>query len=80
MNEDTYVKEKLGHCARITIPLVTTDQIKAAAVALRHAADDLDVLLGEGRKSSFSNVLVARGIIGRASRRLKGGMLYGKTR
>lgn len=80
MKEDTYVTEKLGHCARITIPLVTTDQIKAASSVLRSAADELDVLLGEGRKSSFSNVLVARGIIGRASRVLKGGMLYGKTR
>lgn len=80
MNEDRYIAENLGHCARITIPLVSIDNIRAAASTLRATANDLDQLLGEGRKSSFSNVLIARGIVSRASKQLKGGSLYGKTR
>lgn len=75
--EDEYLSQFLGgrYCARITIPIISEDQIRKAAIVLREAAEDLTALCDEGG-SKLGKVIGARSIVGAASKRLKGGVHY----
>jgi hypothetical protein len=74
---DLYHSQFFGgrHCARITVPIITVDQIRAAAIELRALADDLD-RAASGDGSTLAKVLEARAHISRASTKLKGGVHY----
>ena len=77
LREDLWLKHLMGgsNCARITVPLVNVDQIRAAASVLRQAADELDDILRQPGASPVK-VLAARSVVSGASRTLKGGIAY----
>lgn len=74
---EDYHRDFLGgrNCTRITIPIITLDQIKLASTILRELANDLDECAHQ-ESSQLGKILVARNLCNDASRRLKGGIAY----
>lgn len=75
--EDEYLSQFLGgrHCARITIPIISVSQIRAAATALKEASEAL-AEIAEDKGNTLGKVLGVRSVIGATSTRLKGGIAY----
>lgn len=75
MTEEEYVKQFVsGHCARLTIPLVSTDHVRKAAAVFKGLAEELERALGG--ESNFVRVLQARAAMQAANAELKGGPHY----
>ena len=74
---EDYHRDFLGgrNCTRITIPIITLEQIKLASSVLRELANDLDECAHQ-ESSLLGKILVARNLCNDASRRLKGGIAY----
>lgn len=74
---EDYHRDFLGgrNCTRITIPIITLEQIKLASSVLRELANDLDECAHQ-ESSQLGKILVARNLCNDASRRLKGGIAY----
>lgn len=76
ITDEEYIKQFVsGHCARLTIPLVSVEHIRAAAAVFRELADDLHEVVQE-RVGTFPSVLHARAAMASANRKLKGGAHY----
>lgn len=75
--EDAYLSQFLGgrHCVRVTIPILTVAQIRAAATALKDAGDALSAIADEPG-NMLGKVLGARRVINATSVSLKGGIAY----
>jgi len=63
------------NCARLTIPIVNVDQIRAAGVLLRELGSDMIEIADEGGPV-LGKVLGARGLCQQINRKLKGGVDY----
>lgn len=63
------------NCARITVPILTLDQIKSAAVIFSELGEALQAC-AEQPGSQLGRVLEARNLCGQASQILKGGVAY----
>lgn len=63
------------NCARITVPILTLDQIKSAAVVFSELGEALQAC-AEQPGSQLGRVLEARNLCGQASQILKGGVAY----
>ena len=74
---EDYHRDFLGgrNCTRITIPILTQQQIVEASKVLRQLANELDEC-AHGDGPLLGKILLARNICGDASRRLKGGVAY----
>jgi hypothetical protein len=75
--EDEYLSQFLGgrYCARITVPIITVAQIRAAATALKEAGEALSEI-ADDKGNMLGKVLGARRVIGATSTKLKGGIHY----
>lgn len=76
-NLDDYHRDFLGgrNCTRITIPILSQEQIERASTVLRQLANELDECAHQSGPL-LGKILLARNICGDASRRLKGGVAY----
>ena len=77
MKADDYHAQFLGgrNCARLTIPMVNVDQIKAAGLLLRDLGNSM-IRLSEEPGNVLGKVLGARGLCQHANKALKGGVDY----
>ena len=77
LRDQDYDAQFLGgrNCARITVPILTLDQIKAAALMFRELGEALQACT-EQPGSQLGKVLEARNLCGQASTILKGGVSY----
>lgn len=77
MRLDDYHADFLGgrNCARLTIPMVNVDQIRAAGSLLRQLGNEMLQVADEGGPT-LGKVLAARGLCQTINRKLKGGVDY----
>lgn len=77
LKEQDYHAQFLGgrNCARITVPILTLDQIKAAAAIFAELGEALQACT-EQPGTQLGKVLEARMLCGQASTILKGGVAY----
>lgn len=76
-NEEAYVDYFFGgkNCVRVTVPVITQEQIEKASRIFRELADDLDGVARDDARLLFK-LMEARTLINRASLTLKGGIAY----
>lgn len=74
---DEYHSQFLGgrNCTRITIPILTLDQIRLAAILLKQLGEDLEACAADDG-SMLGKILEARSLCGAVSRKLKGGVAF----
>ena len=77
MREEDYHAHFLGgrNCARITVPILTLDQIKSAAMIFAELGEALEACAAQPG-NQLGKVLEARNLCGQASKILKGGVAY----
>jgi len=77
LREQDHHAQFLGgrNCSRITVPILTLDQIKSAAVIFGELGEALEVCARQPG-TQLGKVLDARNLCGQANRILKGGAAY----
>jgi hypothetical protein len=77
LKEQDYHAQFLGgrNCTRITVPILTLDQIKKAALIFAELGEALSVC-AEEPGAQLGKILEARNLCGQASQILKGGVHY----
>lgn len=77
LDEEGYVSNFIGgrNCARLTVPILTTDQIRKAGLALEELGRSMQDV-AEGKGTALGKVLEARFLIGQVHQHLKGGVSY----
>lgn len=77
LKEQDWHSQFLGgrNCSRITVPILTLDQIKAAATIFSELGEALEACAKQPG-TQLGKILEARNLCGQASQILKGGVAY----